>query len=334
MTSSTWTLKDIPNLAGKTAIVTGGNSGLGFELTKHLAANDCHVILACRDLQKGKDAKQKILACYANANITVKQLDLSSYESIDKFNHRIHKKFDKISLLINNAGILDHPYSETADGNELTFQTNYLGPFKLTRLLLPLFKEDDARVVTVTSYLAKEGSINVAHNNDGELDVSRLQGDKTTFDTAKAYANSKLADLMFALELHHHLLKSGSKIKSLAAHPGYASTNILAHESSFFKTVAIKLGNALLAQSSEKGIIPIMYACVSNNVKSGEYYGPDGAILGLSGDHPKLVEPPKQAKDSDNCNRLWKASKQLTKGNVNKMQMIERDEIKKKKSKK
>jgi NAD(P)-dependent dehydrogenase (short-subunit alcohol dehydrogenase family) len=301
MKRNKWTLENIPD-SKETAIITGANSGLGFELACQLAAKGFHVIMACRNVSNGKQAQSQILKTHSDAQVSVEALDLSDFSSIRNFAKRILAQNKALSLLVNNAGIFDVPYSKTKDGNEIVFQTNYLGPFLLTALLFPLLEAaNSSRVVAVSSFLASKAKLN----------LDQLQLDAQSYNKDIVYAHSKLADLLFAVELHRRLQRTGSHVASVAAHPGYASTNIFSHSPSWLRTVMYAIGKAVLAQDASKGIIPIAYACVGADVQSGDYFGPNGILLGLRGDHPKLVTKNKQAKDEKLCAELWSASEKL-----------------------
>lgn len=296
MMRNKWRLTDIPE-SKETAIITGANSGLGFELASQLAAKGFLVIMACRNIANGKLASDRIQKAYPNAKISVEALDLSDFSSIRDFAKRIAIKYRDISLLVNNAGIFNVPYSKTKDGNENIFQTNYLGPFLLTALLFPLLeKAKSSRVVTVSSYSA----------NMGKLALSHLQMDEKDYDQSMAYYNSKLANLMFTMDLHRRLQSNGSHVVSVAAHPGYVSTNIFNRSSCIYR-----IGSLFVAQDVSKGIIPIAYACVARDVMSGEYYGPDGRFTELYGSHPKIVAMNTQVSDEHLCAQLWSFSEKL-----------------------
>lgn len=308
-------LQDIPNFSGKTAIVTGANSGLGLELTKQLASHGYHVIMACRSQQNAEQAREAILAADNKIHaklISVEVLDLSKFSSVHEFCANIKKHYRKISLLVNNAGVLGLPYKLTEDGYDTVFQTNYLGAFKLTSLLLPLLKSNEyARVVTVGSLAAHKGKIKLVSN--GDVDFNRLQPDEKHYDKSKAYENSKLAAIMFAVELSRRLQADDeckNRVESVLAHPGYSKTNILSKgDNSCIARCFFKTGNAVLAQSAEQGVIPVMHACVGDGVVSGDYFGPDG-FQELKGKHAIHAKLPKQVTEHA-CKKLWEMTCKL-----------------------
>lgn len=302
-------LEEIPNFSGKTAIVTGANSGLGLELTKQLASQGYHVIMACRNQQNAQQAREGILADDASIHtklISVEVLDLSKFSSVEAFCANIKKHYKKISLLVNNAGVLGLPYQLTEDGYDTVFQTNYLCTVKLTMSLLPLLKNNEhARVVTVGSLAAHKGKIKLDSN--GDIDFHRLQPNETNYKKSDAYATSKLAAVMFAVELSKRLQaddESKNRVESVLAHPGYAKTNILSKgDNSCITSCFFKTGNAVLAQSAEQGVIPVMHACVGDGVVSGDYFGPDG-FKEFKGKQAKHAQLPTQVTDAS-CKKLW-----------------------------
>ena len=301
---SKWTNKNIPDLTGKIAIVTGANSGLGFYTTLELAKHHCTVVMACRDKFKAQIAQEKILRLVPNAQIMIELVDLASLDSFRLFAENFQTRFSKLSLLVNNAGVMDIPYQKTQDNFERQFATNYLGAFALTgRLFSSLQAEPHARVVMVSSF----------YHRIGKIDFDNLQGEKK-YNAKLAYSNSKLADVMFAIELNRRLQLANSSLISVAAHPGYSDTHLQFVgpniEKKWLKKLWFKVGNALIAQSAAKGAWPLLYAACAPNVKGGEFYGPDG-LWGLRG-NPQKIQGAKKAYDEKIAKKLWEVSIELT----------------------
>ncbi|HEV7614736.1 MAG TPA: oxidoreductase [Solirubrobacterales bacterium] len=295
-----WTAADIPDQAGRTAVVTGANSGLGLAAAQALAAAGAEVVLACRNAEKGEAALASIQAATPGARVAVEALDLASLASVREFAERYAADRDGLDLLINNAGLMAPPRRQTADGFESQLGTNHLGHFALTGLLLGQMQgREDARVVTVSSTAHKVGRI--AFGN--------LQGERRYFRWA-AYAQSKLANVLFARELERRLRAAGSGVKSLAAHPGYAATNLQTAAPPFFDRALMVVANHLVAQSAEMGALPELYAATRPNLDGGLFIGPDG--FEQQRGHPKVVQPVRAGRDPEAAARLWEASEELT----------------------
>ncbi len=278
-------------------MVTGANSGLGLATARELAGAGARVVMACRNLEKGEAAKRDIEAATPGAALELEQLDLSSLDSVRAFAERFSGGLD---LLINNAGVMAPPRGRTADGFELQFGTNHLGHFALTGLLIGAMEgREDARVVTLSSTAHKTGRI--AFDN--------LGGERHYFRW-RAYGQSKLANLLFALELERRLRAAGSNVKSMAAHPGYAATNLQFAAPPLVDQLVMRVGNAVIAQSEEMGALPTLYAATAPGVAGGTYVGPDG-LLEQRG-HPKPVSPNRAARDEDVARRLWEVSEEMT----------------------
>jgi NAD(P)-dependent dehydrogenase (short-subunit alcohol dehydrogenase family) len=294
-----WTAANIPDETDRVAIVTGANSGLGLVTARELARSGARVILACRNLDKGHAAIAHVRDAVPHAQVQLEELDLASLESVRGFAERFKATHDGLDLLINNAGVMAPPRRRTADGFELQFGTNHLGHFLLTTLLLDSMEgREDARVVTLSSSAHKMGRI--AFDN--------LNGDRHYFRWF-AYGQSKLANLVFALELDRRLRSEGSTVKSLAAHPGYAATN-LQGAAPLVDRVVMKVSNAVIAQNDEMGALPTLYAATEPGLEGGTYVGPDapGELRG----HPKIVKPSGRARDAETARRLWQVSEELT----------------------
>jgi NAD(P)-dependent dehydrogenase (short-subunit alcohol dehydrogenase family) len=282
-----WTAADIPEQSGRTAIVTGANSGIGLVTARELARAGARVIMACRNVAKGAAAAESV-----PGDVEVRALDLTDLKSIHAFADSVT---DDVHLLVNNAGVMATPHRRTADGFELQFGTNHLGPFALTGLLLPRVRD---RVVTVSSAVHWVGRIN----------LEDLNWERRRYFRWPAYAQSKLANLLFVAELTRRLAAAGSSVLATAAHPGYASTNLQSHTESPMDFV-MALGNRLVAQSAAMGALPTLYAAVAD-VPAGSFAGP-GGVTGQHG-YPKLVGRSRAARDDTMAQALWDKSSQLT----------------------
>ncbi|MEY3278526.1 MAG: hypothetical protein RLZZ426_1012 [Actinomycetota bacterium] len=306
MTSQTqlirWTADAIPDIRGKHFVVTGGNSGLGLVTVKELARRGATVTLACRNLTKGKTARDEIAAEVGPVEIDVRELDLASLVSIRDF--AAHLSTSPIDVLINNAGVMAPPRSETIDGFELQFGTNHLGHFALTgHLWAGLMKSENPRVITVSSNAHKAGTMNF----DDLMSQNK-------YSAWSAYGMSKLANLLFTFELQRRANAANiSNFKSIAAHPGYSATNlsmsIAPSVGGFIRSAARSLESAV-AQSAEMGALPQLYAATSLEVPAGAYVGPDG--WGEWRGFPKLVSATEKAKSGEDAKLLWERSETLT----------------------
>ena len=296
--TATWSTDRIADQTGKTAVVTGANSGLGLVTARELARAGATVVMACRNVQKGDAAAAEIGAEVPEARLQVAELDLSSLTSVRSFAGA--PEVGEVALLINNAGIMMTPQEKTADGFELQFGTNHLGHFALTGLLLErLGRAPDARVVTVSSLEHKAGHI---HFDDLQL----AHG----YDPRKAYQQSKLANAVFGVELDRRLRAAGSPVKSVLAHPGYSATNLQSTGPTGVMKALLAVSNRVLAQGAEQGALPTLYAATAPDVEGGEYYGPDG-FRELRG-RPTKVNVIAEASDPAVGQRLWEASEELT----------------------
>jgi NAD(P)-dependent dehydrogenase (short-subunit alcohol dehydrogenase family) len=299
---TTWTANDIPDLDGKTAIVTGANSGLGFQAARQLAAHGADVVLACRDAGRGQAAVDRLLGDHPDAHATLAELDLADLTSVRTFAARWGER--PLDLLVNNAGVMALPRRTTADGFEMQFGTNHLGHFALTGLLLPhLLASGAPRVVTVSS---------MAHAI-GRIRFDDLQGERR-YGRWLAYGQSKLANLLFAFELDRRARRAGLCLVSAAAHPGYAATNLQTAASKMdgagLKTRIFELGNRIAAQTDADGALPALYAATAPDVQGGTYWGPT-ALFGMRG-APGPAAPTKAARDEETARRLWEVSEELT----------------------
>jgi NAD(P)-dependent dehydrogenase (short-subunit alcohol dehydrogenase family) len=295
-----WTAEQIPDQAGRTAIVTGANSGLGLVTARELARAGAEVVLACRDVGKGEAAADSIRAEIPGAAIEVAELDLADLASVRAFAERFAASHGGLDLLINNAGLMAPPRRETVDGFESQLGTNHLGHFALTGLLLGRMQgREDARVVTVSSTAHKFGRISFGN----------LQGKRRYFRWS-AYGQSKLANILFARELDRRLRAAGSNVKSVAAHPGYAATNLQSAAPPALDRLAMTVANHLVAQSAEMGALPQLYAATRPFLDGGLFVGPDG--FEEQRGYPKLVNPVGRGRDEKTAARLWTVSEELT----------------------
>jgi NAD(P)-dependent dehydrogenase (short-subunit alcohol dehydrogenase family) len=295
-----WTANDIPDQSGRVAIVTGANSGLGLVTARELARAGATVVMACRNLDKGHAAVDELRAAAPDAQVQLEELDLASLASVRGFAERFRATHDGLDLLINNAGVMAPPRRRTADGFELQFGTNHLGHFALTTALLDQMEgTGDARVVTLSSTAHKMGRIN----------FDNLNGDRRYFRW-NAYGQSKLANLLFMLELDRRLRASGSTVKSLAAHPGYAATNLQSAGPPLFDRLVMVASNAMIAQSDEMGALPTLYAATQPGLEGGTYIGPDS--FREQRGHPTIVQPNGRAHDPETARRLWEVSERMT----------------------
>jgi NAD(P)-dependent dehydrogenase (short-subunit alcohol dehydrogenase family) len=296
-----WDVERIPEQTGRIAVVTGANSGLGLIAARELARRGALVVLACRNMNKGRSAHAQVAAAATGPEPEVEELDLADLTSVRSFAETFAKEHQGLDLLMNNAGVMASPRRRTADGFELHFGTNHLGHFALTNLLLPVMEgREDARVVTLSSN---------AHKSVRGIAFGNLNGDRRYFRW-NAYGQSKLANLLFALEFDRRLRASGSTVKSLAAHPGYAATNLQSAAAPLVDRLVMKVGNALVAQSDEMGALPVLYAATEPGLEGGTYVGPDG--IGEHRGHPKEVSPGRAARNGETARRLWEVSANLT----------------------
>jgi NAD(P)-dependent dehydrogenase (short-subunit alcohol dehydrogenase family) len=293
--SSKWTADQIPDQTGRTAVVTGANSGLGLSTARELARAGAHVVLACRNLEKGEAALAEV-----GSGAELEALDLASLDSVRAFAERFLASHEGLDLLINNAGLMAPPRGVTADGFELQFGTNVLGHFALTgRLLGALEGREDARVVTLSSNAHKLGRIN----------FDDLQSERR-YNRWRAYNQSKLGDLLLALELDRRLRAAGSTVRSVAAHPGYSATNLQSAAPPALDRAVMAVTNHLLAQSEDMGALPTLYAATQPGLEGGTYVGPDGFMEQRG--HPEPVTPAKAARDEETARRLWDVCEALT----------------------
>jgi NAD(P)-dependent dehydrogenase (short-subunit alcohol dehydrogenase family) len=296
-----WTAEQMPSQAGRTAVVTGANSGLGRATARALAAAGAQVVLACRDTAKGEEAAEEIRGRTPGASVIVEPLDLASLDSVRECAERLLSGCESLDLLINNAGVMaPGERLETADGFELQLGVNHLGHFALTLLLLPrMAGRKGARVVTVSS----------AAHRIGKIRFEDLQSERG-YGRWRCYSQSKLANVLFARELDIRLREAGSDVSSLAAHPGYAATNLQSAAAPAIDRAVMAVSNLLLAQSAEMGALPQLYAATAPGLEGGLFIGPDG--FEEQRGHPKVVQPAMRGCDPAAAALLWEVSEELT----------------------
>jgi NAD(P)-dependent dehydrogenase (short-subunit alcohol dehydrogenase family) len=299
-----WIERNIPDLTGKVIIITGANSGLGFEAAKVLAVKGARVVMAVRDLARGEQAAGDIRRTAPRAGLEVMALDLAGLASVRRFAETFSASHDRLDVLLNNAGVMAIPRRVTVDGFEMQLGTNHLGHFALTGLLLPrILRTPGSRIVTVSSGAHVFGKIN----------FDDLQSERS-YSKWGAYGQSKLANLLFAYEFQRKLAAAGSSVISVAAHPGYASTNLQAvgpqMEGSRLGARTMAAANRVLAQSAAMGALPEVYAATSPDVRGGDYIGPDG-LMGQRG-FPRKVRSNSRSYDQAVAARLWAVSEELT----------------------
>src|SRR6201997_1507904 len=296
---SKWTTADIPDQTGRTALITGANTGLGYETAAALAAKRAHIVLAVRNLDKGKEAADRIVAATPGASVAVQELDLTSLESVRAAADEVRSHHDTIDLLINNAGVMMTPKASTKDGFELQFGTNHLGHFAFTGLLLDrVLPVAGSRVVTVSS---------VGHRIRADIHFDDLQWVRS-YNRVSAYGQAKLANLLFTYELQRRLASRGTTIAA-AAHPGFSDTELMRNMPaplvSAFERVA-----PLVAQDPAMGALPSLRAATDPAVIGGQYFGPDGVVQ--SRGYPKVVASSRKSHDVEVQQRLWAVSEELT----------------------
>jgi NAD(P)-dependent dehydrogenase (short-subunit alcohol dehydrogenase family) len=300
----TWSVTNIPELTGKNVIVTGANSGIGFEACRVFARKGARIVLACRNADKAQQAARRITAETPNAVLEVASLDLASLASVREFAARVREQYQNIHLLVNNAGVMAIPRVLTADGFETQLGVNHFGHFALTGLLLDrLWATEGARVVTVSSFMHQLGKIAF-----DDLDGARR------YQRSTAYCQSKLANVLFTFELAHRLEAKKAPVLSVACHPGYADTNLQMvgpeMAGSRLRLEIMKVSNRYLARPAQEGAWPTLYASTAADVKNGDFIGPT-VFFQLFGP-PGNVKANRRAYDRELMYRLWNVSIERT----------------------
>jgi NAD(P)-dependent dehydrogenase (short-subunit alcohol dehydrogenase family) len=288
-----WRANDIPDLTGKTAVVTGANSGLGYETALALSRHGAHVVMACRDEARGTQAVERLRGEVPNASLELSLLDLADLAAVRKFAEAYAGERDHLDILVNNAGVMALDQRRTtADGFEMQLGTNHLGHFALTGLLLPTLQaRPGGRVVSVTSFGHKVGRMN----------FDDLQWERS-YKKWLAYGRSKLANILFTFEFDRRARAAGSGVVATVAHPGYANTNLQSGTS-------FQWAN-FMAQSAADGALPQLYGATAPDVQGGEFFGPGGFMEQRGA--PKRVKAAKKGYDTESARRLWEVSEQLT----------------------
>ncbi|GAA5219976.1 oxidoreductase [Membranihabitans marinus] len=295
MSKSNWDKNNIPNLNGRNIIITGASSGLGKEASRILSEKNARVIMAVRNVQKAKIVAKEIRDQVPNAKLDIREMDLSSLQSIMDFSDGLVSEYKRIDVLINNAGIMACPFDKTKDGFEIQMGTNHLGHFALTGLMMPLLqKANNARIVATSSLGHKMGKI----------DFEDIHWEKRKYNSTQAYADSKLANLYFSYELGRKLESIGSNIKVTAAHPGWTRTNLQKH--SWY----MRMLNPFFSQGPDRGVLPTLRAAFDSHVGSGNYFGPS-RFFEMHG-NPVVVQSSKLSHDGVAAKKLWELSEQMT----------------------
>jgi NAD(P)-dependent dehydrogenase (short-subunit alcohol dehydrogenase family) len=295
MKKSKWSSQDIPSQQGRIILITGATSGLGKEAAKVLASKGATVVMAVRNTHKGEAVAKQISADFPNAKVDIRALDLGSLASVKSFAKVILSEYDKIDVLINNAGVMMCPYSKTEDGFEIQMGVNHLGHFALTGLLMPLLmRTKGSRVVATSSIAHKSGYIN----------FDDINWEARKYKTTKAYSDSKLANLYFMYELASKFKGDENAPTVTTSHPGWTKTELDRHSG-----LASFIGN-IVAQTVEMGTLPTLRAATDLDAKSGDYFGPAG-VMEMRG-HPVLVPSTELARNTENAKKLWNMSEQLT----------------------
>lgn len=295
MAKAKWDQSNIPDHSGRVVIVTGATSGLGKEAAKVLAGKGATVVMAIRNLEKGNRVAKEIKESHPEAKVDARELDLASLDSVRAFADGFKKGYNRLDILINNAGVMVPPYSKTEDGFEIQMGVNHLGHFALTGLLMPLLKETDGSRIVATSSIA---------HRQGNINFEDIHWEKRDYKTSQAYGDSKIANLYFTYELARKLKGTSDAPLVTAAHPGWTSTDLQRH-STFFKVL-----NPIFGQSVEMGTLPTLRAAIDESAEPGDYFGPRGFIEAKG--YPIRVDSNERSKNLDKAKRLWTLSEELT----------------------
>lgn len=295
MAKPKWNIDNIPDQSNRVVIITGASSGLGKEATRVMASKNARVIMAVRDTEKGQKVAAEIKNVQPDANIDIQKLDLGSLDSIHTFAKAIKTFYHRVDILINNAGVMACPFSKTQDGFEIQMGTNHLGHFALTGLLMPLLQETkDSRIVATSSAAHRQGDIN----------FEDINWEQRKYNSTKAYADSKLANLYFTYELAKKLKTDPNAPIVITAHPGWASTDLKRHSLMF------KVLSPIFSQSVQNGVLPTLRAATDRHAQAGDYYGPSG-FMEIKGS-PTLVSSSKMSHNEANGKLLWALSEKMT----------------------
>jgi NAD(P)-dependent dehydrogenase (short-subunit alcohol dehydrogenase family) len=295
---SGWTAQDMPDQHGRVVVITGANSGVGYESAAALARKGARVVMACRSVNKAEQARQELVKRVPGATIDIVPLDLGTLKSIHAFTDAFNAQYDRLDILMNNAGIMTPPYGKTVDGFETQFGTNHLGHFALTGLLLPkLLSTPKSRVVTVSSSAYLNARIN----------FDDLQSERD-YGPIRAYRQSKLANILFALELQRKLQASNAGVISVANQPGYARTNLQPSSGRIIEDIFYSILTVMASHSAEAGATCQLYAATAPDVHGGEFFEPRRTLVG----DVVRVEVIARGKDPETAARLWQVSEQLT----------------------
>lgn len=302
---SKWSIDNIPDLSGKVAIVTGANSGLGYHTAEELARKGAAVTLVCRSQSRGEKALAEMQTNLPEATLELMLMDQSDLDSITKFSQQWLAKHDRLDLLINNAGVVQPPYGKTKQGFELQVGTNLIGPYALTAYLLPAIKNTlGARIVSVAS---------AAHRGN-KLDIDDLNFERRPYKPPHGYSQSKIALLLWTMELDKRLKAANIDAIAVCAHPGFASTGLVDSNmvlaNSAWGRAALKLGNATFANTALEGALCNLYAAVETGIQGNDYIGPDGFMEMRGG--PKKVGTLPEAKDTHSAQKLWMKIEEMT----------------------
>ena len=290
-----WDIKMMEDQTGKVVIITGSNTGIGYHMAHGLDSKGASVVMACRNLKKASDSRNKILKDFPKANIKIYQLDLADLDNIKYFAKKFINENDRLDVLINNAGVMIPPYSKTKNNFELQFGTNHLGHFALTGLLLPLLeKNDNGRIITVSS---------IAHN-PGIIDFDDLNSERKKYSKWGSYSQSKISNLCFAIELDRRLKAGGFSTISLASHPGYSNTELQRY------SILWRFLNVFFAMSAKKGSEATLFAATNQKATEYIYWGPTG-IIEMRGRTGK-AKINKKAQNKETAKRLWSISEKMT----------------------
>jgi NAD(P)-dependent dehydrogenase (short-subunit alcohol dehydrogenase family) len=302
MSQRHWSAQDIPDLTGRTALVTGANAGIGLEIVRELAGHGARVVLACRDLGKARAAADRMTARDRRAQVDIVRLDLASLASVREAAAQVRDAYPTVDLLINNAGVMEVPCERTEDGFELTFATNHLGHFAFTGLVLGcLLAAPRSRVVTMSSMAHHEGVVN----------FDDLQGERG-YDPAAAYGQSKLANLLFTYELDRRLRAAGAQTAALGCHPGVVFTNLFRTRPRLEQALLspwMRAINFWAVQNVHMGALPALRAATDPTARGGEYYGPHRKH---DTGYPVVVQSSDRSHDETSQARLWEVSERLT----------------------